>query len=137
MFAGMTELTRLNPEGLPRNPAFSQAVRVEPGAALIFIGGQNGVGADGRTAQGMGAQTEQALRNVATAAEAGGSSLEQVAKWTMLLVRDAPIGEALAAFGEIWGGRGEPPAISVAVVDGLANPAFLIEIEAIAIATEG
>jgi enamine deaminase RidA (YjgF/YER057c/UK114 family) len=132
----MPGLCHLNPNGLPRNPAFSQAVRVEPGAALIFVGGQNGVGEDGRIAEGVRAQPEQALRNIATAVEAGGSSLERVARWTILLVQDAPIGEALAAFGEVWGSRGEPPAISVALVDGLANPAFLIEIDAIAVATE-
>jgi enamine deaminase RidA (YjgF/YER057c/UK114 family) len=132
----MPGLSHLNPDGLPRNPAYSQAVRVEPGAALIFVGGQNGLDGDGHIAEGMRAQTEQALRNVATAVEAGGSSLERVAKWTMLVVRDAPIAEALAAFGEVWGQRGEPPAISVAQVDGLANSTFLIEIDAIAVATE-
>jgi enamine deaminase RidA (YjgF/YER057c/UK114 family) len=129
-------LAHLNPGGLRRNPAFSQAVRVEPGAALVFIGGQNGVDADGQLVDGMNAQTVQALRNVAIAAEAGGSSLERVVKWTMLVARDAPIGEALAAFGEVWGDRGAPPAITVALVGSLANPAFLIEIEAVAVAPE-
>jgi enamine deaminase RidA (YjgF/YER057c/UK114 family) len=33
----------------------------------------------------------------------------------------------------VWGTRGAPPAISVDVVAGLANPAFLVEITAIAV----
>jgi enamine deaminase RidA (YjgF/YER057c/UK114 family) len=32
----------------------------------------------------------------------------------------------------VWGERGNPPAISVAVVSGLANPRFLVEISAVA-----
>ena len=36
----------INPEGLHRSPAFSQAVVVEQPAKTIYIGGQNGVDAD-------------------------------------------------------------------------------------------
>jgi enamine deaminase RidA (YjgF/YER057c/UK114 family) len=38
----------INPEGLHRSPAFSQAVVVEQPTKTIYIGGQNGVDADGK-----------------------------------------------------------------------------------------
>ena len=38
----------INPEGLHRNPAFSQAVVVEQPAKTIYVGGQNGVDSSGR-----------------------------------------------------------------------------------------
>ena len=38
----------INPEGLHRSPAFSQAVVVEQPAKTIYIGGQNGVGPTAR-----------------------------------------------------------------------------------------
>jgi hypothetical protein len=37
----------INPRGMHRNPAFSQAVVVEQPAKTIYVGGQNGAGADG------------------------------------------------------------------------------------------
>jgi enamine deaminase RidA (YjgF/YER057c/UK114 family) len=37
-----------------------------------------------------------------------------------------------AAFREAWGDGGDPPAISVHIVSGLANPQFLVEIDAVA-----
>jgi enamine deaminase RidA (YjgF/YER057c/UK114 family) len=40
------KITHINPEGMHKNPAFSQAVVAE-GGKTIYIGGQNGVGADG------------------------------------------------------------------------------------------
>jgi hypothetical protein len=47
----------------------------------------------------------------------------------MLVVAGQPLG---AAFGAV-GGRGRPPAITVAFVHGLANPALLCEISAIVV----
>jgi hypothetical protein len=54
----MSPVEHLNPDGLPRNPAFTQAVRVEGPGATVYVGGQNGVGGDGTVRAGLGAQTE-------------------------------------------------------------------------------
>ena len=59
----MTPLvTRLNPEKMHRNPAYSQGVVVEGHARTIYVGGQNAVSPEGQVV-GVGnlaAQTEQA-----------------------------------------------------------------------------
>ena len=36
-------VTRLNPEGLHHNPAFSQAIVIEGPVRTIYVGGQNAV----------------------------------------------------------------------------------------------
>jgi enamine deaminase RidA (YjgF/YER057c/UK114 family) len=130
----MSPVSHLNPESLPHNPAFTHAVRVDPPASTIYVGGQNGVGADGAIVEGgMGAQSAQAFANLETVLAAAGASLEHVVKWTMFCVAGHPLEEGVAAFAEAWGRRPDPPAISVVVVAGLANPAFLVEIEAVAV----
>jgi enamine deaminase RidA (YjgF/YER057c/UK114 family) len=42
--------------------------------------------------------------------------------------------EGTIAFTELWERRGERPAVTVAVVQALANPQFEIEIDAVAVA---
>lgn len=36
------------------------------------------------------------------------------------------------AFAQVWGDRGDLPAVAVTIVAGLANPAYLREISAVA-----
>jgi enamine deaminase RidA (YjgF/YER057c/UK114 family) len=125
--------THLNPPTLHANPAFSQAVRVDPPASLVFVGGQNGVDADGEVVgDDVAAQAEQALRNVALAVEAAGGTLADVVTWTVLVTDRAALGPGFGAFLAAWGDRPDPPAITVQVVDGLADPRFLVEVAAVA-----
>jgi enamine deaminase RidA (YjgF/YER057c/UK114 family) len=134
----MPPVSHLNPESLPHNPAFTYAVRVDPPASTIYVGGQNGVGAGGAVVEGgLGAQSAQAFANLETVLAAAGASLEHVVKWTMFCVAGHPLEEGVAAFAEAWGRRPDPPAISVVIVAGLANPAFLVEIEAVAVLPDG
>jgi enamine deaminase RidA (YjgF/YER057c/UK114 family) len=125
--------TYLNPETLIRNPAFSQAVVVAAPAKTIYVGGQNGVRADGTIVAGtLAEQTRQALLNVQAALAAAGATLHDVVRWTIAVVEGQQIAAGFGAFREIWGDAADPPAISVHVVSGLANPGFLVEIDAIA-----
>ena len=125
----------LNPEGLHRNPAFTQAVVVSGEAMTIYVGGQNAVDIDGAIvgAGDLRAQTVKALRNLEIALSAAGGKLENVVKWTVYAVEGQNMAEGFAGFTEVWGTRPNPPAISVLLVAGLANPEFLVEIEAIAV----
>jgi 2-iminobutanoate/2-iminopropanoate deaminase len=124
-------ITRVNPHSLPANPAFAQAARTPPGAQTIYVGGQNGVDGRGRVVSDrLGAQTEQALRNVLAVLQAAGATQADVPKLTVHVVAGADIGEAFAASQEVWGRH--PTAITIRVVAGLANPDFLVEIDAVA-----
>ena len=100
----------------------------------IYVGGQNAVEADGTVAsQDLAAQTTRALQNLELVLADAGARLEDVVSWSILVVAGQPLGEAVAAFQQAWGARGEPPAITVAFVAGLASPRFLVEVNAVAV----
>ncbi|MGH3568254.1 MAG: RidA family protein [Pseudonocardia sp.] len=129
----MSTPTYINPEGLHSNPAFTQVVRVPAGHDTIFVGGQNGVGPDGAVVgPGVAEQTRQALLNLRACLVATGADLTDVVKWTILCVHGTALHEGFAAFGEVWPSQAAPPAITVAMVAGLAVPGALVEIEAVA-----
>jgi enamine deaminase RidA (YjgF/YER057c/UK114 family) len=123
----------INPEGLHRSPAFSQAVVVEQSSKTIYIGGQNGVDSDGKVVgPTLGEQARQAFRNLATILESEGASLANIVHWRLAAVDGTSIDEGVAAFQEIWNRSDPPPAITVHFVAGLA-PGVLIEIDAVAV----
>jgi enamine deaminase RidA (YjgF/YER057c/UK114 family) len=125
----------LNPDGLHKNPGYSQAVVVTGNVKTVYVGGQNAVDAAGKIV-GKGdikAQTEQVLRNVETALAAGGAKLEHIVKWNVYIVQgQAPL-PGFEVFRRAWGERPNPPTVTVVFVAGLANPDFLVEIEAVAV----
>ena len=128
----------INPPTLNQNPAFTNVVTVTGPVKTIYIGGQDAVDPSGAIV-GKGdlkAQTEQILKNIEAALEAGGARLEHVVKWTMYVVQGQPLQEGFATFQQVWGNRPNPPAISMAFVAGLAHPDFLAEIDAIAVVPE-
>jgi enamine deaminase RidA (YjgF/YER057c/UK114 family) len=125
----------LNPDGLSKNPAFTQAIAVTGAAKTIYIGGQDSVDKSGKIV-GKGdikAQTEQVFENLQTALAAAGAGLEHVVKWNLYLVQGQPIQPGFEVFQRVWGRRPNPPTITMAYVAGLANPDFLLEIDAVAV----
>ena len=125
----------VDPDGLHHNPAFTNVVVVEGPARTLYIGGQNAVDASGNVV-GKGdiaAQTEQVLANLRTALAAEGARPEHVIKWNLFVVEGQPLGAGFSAFRRAWGAPPNPPAITAAFVAGLANPDFLVEMDAIAV----
>jgi len=109
----------------------SQAIRM---GDVLYVSGQAGYGDDGKIVEGgFRAQGEQAFSNLRRVLEAGGSSLENVAKVTIFLTD-------MTYFKEIVELRrrhfSEPyPADTIVEVKALYTPEAMIEIEAIAAAT--
>ena len=128
----------LNPDGLHKNPAFSQVVVVAGATKTVYVGGQNAVDSSGTiVGKGdIGTQAEQVAKNVRTALESAGARVDEVVKWTVYVVQGQPIGPAVAAFQRVWGQLANPPTISVLFVSGLAHPDFLLEVEAVAVVPE-
>ena len=123
----------INPEGLHRSPAFSQAVVVEQPAKTIYIGGQNGVDAEGKlVGSTLGEQSLQAFRRIATILESEGGSLANVVHWRIAVLDGLSFEEGVAAFQQVWDRADPPPAITVHFVAGL-GPGFLLEIDAVAV----
>jgi len=125
----------LNPGGLHKNPAYTQAVVVSGKATTIYVGGQNAVDASGNIF-GKGdlrVQTEKALQNIETALAAGGAELQHVVKWNVYILHGQSAQAGFEAFQKVWGQRPNPPVISGIFVPALAHPDFLVEIDAIAV----
>ena len=128
----------LNPDGLHKNPAYSQAVVAQGNVRTIFVGGQNAVDSSG-TVVGTGdiqAQAEQIFKNLEIALAAGGAGIENIIKWNIYVVQGQPPQPAFEVFQRVWGKRPNPPLITLLYVSGLAHPDYLMEIDAIAVIHE-
>ena len=100
----------LNPDGLHRNPGSSQAVVASGNVKTVYVGGQNAVDASGNiVGKGeIGAQSEQALKNVQTALAAGGATLGHVVRWNVYIVQGQSLLPGFEAFQRAWGDRPPP-----------------------------
>jgi enamine deaminase RidA (YjgF/YER057c/UK114 family) len=125
------KITHVNPNGLHKSPAFSQAVIAE-GGKTIYIGGQNGVLPDGKiVGNTLAVQTEQAYKNILEILKTVGASQKNVVKQTIYVAKGQDIQEGFAATQKVWGNF--PTAISFVFVDSLGVPGALVEIEAVAV----
>ena len=125
----------LNPDTLSNNPAFSNVVAVSGAVKTIYVGGQDAVDASGAIV-GRGdiaAQVEQVFHNLQAALAAVGATLEHVIKWNIYLVQGQPLQPGFAVYQRIWNRRPNPPAVTMLFVAGLANPDFLVEVDAVAV----
>ena len=132
------QVQHINPDGLFTNPVFTHVITVTGNVKTIYIGGQDAVDSSGKII-GKGnikEQVEQVFSNLQAALRAGGAELEHIIKWNIYMVQGQPIQPAFEVFQSIWGRRPNPPAITVMFVFGLANPDFLVEMDAIAIIPE-
>lgn len=101
----------------------------------IYVGGQNAVEEQGNIV-GKGdikIQVQQVLTNLRQALAAAGAEPEHIIKWIVYLVQGQSVREGFEAFQQFWGYRPNPPAITMLYVSGLANPDFLLEMEAVAV----
>ncbi|MBF0408368.1 MAG: RidA family protein [Candidatus Riflebacteria bacterium] len=128
----------LNPEKLIKNTAFSQVAVISGSTKTVYIGGQNSVDSSGNIiAKGdIKGQAEQILANLQIALEAGGAKFENLIKWNVYVVQGQSPREGFEVFQKVLGGLVNPPLITMNFVAGLANPEFLMEIDAIAVVPE-
>lgn len=126
-------IEHINPDGLMKNPAFSQIVVTRGNGKTIYIGGQNAINAE-REIVGKGnlqLQTEQVMKNIQVALTAPDATFDDVVKLNIHIVQNQNAYEAFMV-SQKFINSSYPPAITVLFVAGLANPDFLIEIDAIA-----
>lgn len=128
------QIQYINPDGLFKNPAFSQIVTTQGSGKTIYIGGQNAVNAQ-REIVGKGdisEQTEQVMRNIQTALSACGATFDNLIKLTIYIVQGQDLYRGFQSSQRYLGGLKNPPAITGFFVSALAHPDFLVEIDAIA-----
>lgn len=115
---------------VPAGKTYSHGIIVEAGRTL-YVAGQTSRDMQGNiVCKGDPAgQTRQALENMKRVVEGAGGRMEDVAK-TTVFITDIKYREAVGRVRQEFF-KGEPPANTLLVVAGLADPAFLVEIEAI------
>ena len=127
-------IERMNPDGLSKPAAYSHVVRAR-GGSTVYLAGQTPIDSNGDVV-GEGdfaAQARQVFANIRTALAAVGGDFSHLVRTTTYIVNYTPeLREALAAarseaFGDV------KPASTLLGVQALANPAYLIEIEGIAV----
>lgn len=114
----------------PAGKAYSHGVIVEAGRTL-YVAGQTPRDAQGNVVcKGDAAgQARQTLENMKKVVEGAGGRMEDVAK-TTVFITDLRHREAVGRVRQEFF-KGDPPANTLLVVAGLADPDFLVEIEAI------
>ena len=131
----MTDPEFIRPTDLSNAPTYTHVVASRR-PRTVFISGQVAVDSDGNSV-GVGdlaAQTEQVMKNLASALAAADASFDDVVKITTYVVDYKP--EQRAVLSEVRGRylpTDNPPASTLVGVSALAGPDWLIEIEAIAV----
>ena len=132
------KVEHINPDGLHKPRGFTQVISVSGPNKTIYVGGQDSVNEKGETV-GKGnlkQQTQQVLTNIEEALETAGAKLENVVKWNVYVVEGQNLRDGFAAFAEKWGNKPNPPALTGLFVSGLANPDWLVEMDAVAVVPE-
>jgi enamine deaminase RidA (YjgF/YER057c/UK114 family) len=133
-----TSVKFLNPDELLKNPAFSQIAVTKGNGSTIYIGGQNAITKDQKII-GKGdiaKQTEYVLENIETALASCGAALDDLLKLTIYIVQGQDVRKGFEGAQSFLKKLNSPPVISGIVVAGLANPDYLVEIEAVAFKRE-
>ena len=126
--------TFLNPRDVhaPVGP-YSHTAVVPSGTELIFISGQVGMRPDGSIPAGFADQAELTFQNVRLCLAAHGLGIEAVVKLGVFLLPGQDF-QVLRVVRERHFGAHRPTSTTVYVPQ-LASPAFLLEVEAIAVKT--
>ena len=123
-----------NPPGMSKPPAYSHVVEVNGPHRTIYLAGQTGVDANGKVAEGIRAQTVQVMENIKMALASVGGGFEHIVKLTSYLTNlEANGAEFRELRGSYFPNKDALPASTLLQISRLANPAYLVEVEAIAI----
>ena len=111
--------------------AYSHTARVPAGSDWLVVAGQVGIDAEGNLASGAREQAAQAYRNILACLAAHGMDRGDIVKFTVFLTDARLIEDYRAARRDVIGDDHRPPS-TLLIVQGLAAPDILVEIEAFA-----
>ena len=128
----MPEVTYMNPGGIA-DPSPSGFTAVVKAGNTVYIAGMVAQDENGNVV-GEGdaeAQTRQIWRNISVAVQAAGGSLADIVKTTTYVTGIEHGAAVRRVRGELF--PENPPTSTLLVVSELANPAYVVEIESIAV----
>ena len=126
-------LAKHNPSTIaPAFSSYSLGVEAPAQARWLHVSGQVGVAPDGSLAEGPEAQMETAFRNILAILGSAGMGPHDLVKVTVFLTGSEDIGLYRQVRDRMLAGA--TPASTLLVISSLANPDWLVEIEAVAAA---
>ena len=129
----MATLTRKSPAGAHKPFAhYSHVVTAEGASKLVFCAGQVAADPTGKVLppDDFAAQTKMVMENLRLALAEVGAALKDVVKVTIFICNPHDVPKARAILFDYFGKH--PPGSTLCILRGLANPNFLLEVEAIA-----
>lgn len=128
----MSNAVYMNPAGIA-DPSASGFTAVVKAGSTVYIAGMVSQDANGNVV-GAGdaeAQTRQIWHNIGVAVAAAGGSLADIVKTTTYVTGIEHAAAVRKVRGELFAAN--PPTSSLLVVSELANPAYVVEIESVAV----
>src|SRR5262245_23166742 len=129
----MAKITRTNPDGISKPFSnYSPVVTAERAQKLVSCAGQVAARVEGKVLQpdDFEAQAKLVIETLGKALAAGGAKISDVTKITIFICNPHDVPKARGLLQNYFGGH--PPASTLCILRGLANPNFLLEVEAIA-----
>lgn len=119
-----------NPDGLHKPERYSQVVRA---GNTVYIAGQTAQDAEGRLVgkDDIEAQAVQVFENLRIALASVEGTMDDIVQ-TRTYITELSYREAMGRVRQRYF-QGSPPASTLLVVKGLANPDYLIEVDAVAV----
>ena len=125
-------ITRNNPTTVRAPAGYTHAIEIRNPERWLVISGQVGMAPDGTLPETGGGQISQALANLRAVLEANDMTVANIVKTTVFLTDRSLLGAYRAARTALLGEHA--PASTLLFVAGLADPRFVVEIEAEAVA---
>jgi len=131
----MPKIEQYAARGVYDPPIYAQAVKVTGGETILYLSGQVAYDDKGGVAHpgDFKAQARAALQAVKAQVEAGGGTMANIVKVNTYLTDIRHRADYGPIREEFFGKNKKMPASTLVAVTALAQPEFLIEIEAIAV----
>ncbi len=126
------EVTRNNPAAVREPTGYTHAIQITGEARRLIISGQIGVALDGTVPSSGEGQIAQAFANLRAVLTANNMVVENIVKITVFLTDRGLLSAFRSARSAVFGDHA--PASTLLFVSGLADPRFVVEIEAEAVA---
>ena len=124
-------MRRITPTTIrPPFARYAHGVEVPPGARLVVVSGQLGVGPDDVAPEGAEAQAKLCFANIAAVLAEAGMTLSDVVRFNAYVSGREHLPGYMVARDSVIGTP--PPGSTLMIVSGFARPEFVVEVEAMA-----
>ena len=128
----MAVITATNPSTVRAPTGYTHSMLIEGEQRRLIMSGQVGMALDGSVPATGEGQITQAFANLRALLEANGMGINNLVKTTVFLTDRSLLASFRAARDAVYGGHA--PCSTLLFVAGLADPRFVVEIEAEAVA---